>query len=301
MLLFTIAIPTYNRAGLLKRAIKSALDQTYTDFEVLVSDNASTDDTPKLLASMPVRVVRQITNVGIISNWNTCLREARGRYVVILSDDDLIEPDFLQRAAAVLEPGVSVIVGLTNRMSKSGLSPAIRSKRLKTGIHDGPEVLIEILKGRITQDMCCTAMHREELIRAGGFPDGLPFSTDRAALIPLLMRGKAGFINQTCGTYALHEASQTSAIEIETRLLNIEAMVNRAIAYDNPRTSAAARYHMALSLIYLKSLKPHWWRYLPKAGLIYVKRYLGRMLALIEDQKIESDIWRERIRRHNNG
>src|SRR5688572_6876713 len=87
---FTIAIPTFNRAGLLKNCVASALDQTYPDFEVIVSDNASEDATQDVLAEFDdrrLRVIRHQTNIGLIPNWNTCLDAARGEFVIIVSDD----------------------------------------------------------------------------------------------------------------------------------------------------------------------------------------------------------------------
>src|SRR5450759_2852582 len=84
--LLTIAIPTFNRAGMLKDCILSALSQTYKNFEVIVSDNASTDETQEVLKSFcdrRLRVVRQKTNIGLLPNWNACLAEASGEYIAV--------------------------------------------------------------------------------------------------------------------------------------------------------------------------------------------------------------------------
>ena len=74
--LITIAIPTFNRASWLGDCVLSALSQTYRNFEVLISDNASTDRTQEVLKQFSdprVRVVRQETNIGLLPNWNACL------------------------------------------------------------------------------------------------------------------------------------------------------------------------------------------------------------------------------------
>ena len=77
----TIAIPTFNRATWLRDCVRVALTQSYRRFEVLVSDNASSDETAMVLDQFSderLRVVRQPRNIGATANWNACLAEARG-------------------------------------------------------------------------------------------------------------------------------------------------------------------------------------------------------------------------------
>ena len=103
----SICIPTYNRAWCLKEAIDCALSQdTSSPYEILIVDNASTDDTPTLVQSYVdprIRYERNPTNIGIVPNWNRCLELARGEYLTIWSDDDLVTPDFVSKHVAVME------------------------------------------------------------------------------------------------------------------------------------------------------------------------------------------------------
>ena len=97
--LVTIGIPTYNRAdGNLKLALQSAMDQTYPNIEIIVSDNCSDDDTESVVrrySDPRVRYFRQDQNIGANANYNFCLEQARGDYFLLLHDDDLIDPDFV--------------------------------------------------------------------------------------------------------------------------------------------------------------------------------------------------------------
>jgi len=97
---FTIGIPTYNRAAFLREAVNSALSQTDSDFELVISDNASTDDTPAVVSSINdgrVRYVRQPSNFGGANNVNFLLGETHGRFFILHQDDDLLHPEFLSR------------------------------------------------------------------------------------------------------------------------------------------------------------------------------------------------------------
>lgn len=102
--LVTVAVSTYNRAsGYLREALECALRQTYAPLEIVVVDNASTDDTGRLVASLSddrVRYVRNEKNVGANGNFNACLQHARGAYFLLLHDDDHIDDDFVAYAMA---------------------------------------------------------------------------------------------------------------------------------------------------------------------------------------------------------
>lgn len=97
--LVTIAIPTYNRAdGYLFGALTSAVAQTYRNLEIIVSDNCSTDDTQHVVRSVTderIRYVRHPENIGAVNNWNFCVDQAKGVYFLLLHDDDLIDPDYV--------------------------------------------------------------------------------------------------------------------------------------------------------------------------------------------------------------
>jgi hypothetical protein len=89
--LVSVIIPTYNRADLLPRALDSVLEQTFDDFEVLVIDDASTDDTREVIqayADSPVQYMRQPKNRGVSAARNRGLREAKGELIAFLDSDD---------------------------------------------------------------------------------------------------------------------------------------------------------------------------------------------------------------------
>lgn len=97
--LVTIGIPTYNRAnGYLKEALGCALAQTYPNIEIVVSDNASPDNTEAVVRSYAdprIRYFRQEKGLIPNDNFNFCLAQARGAYFLMLPDDDKIDSDFV--------------------------------------------------------------------------------------------------------------------------------------------------------------------------------------------------------------
>jgi hypothetical protein len=93
----SVIIPTYNRGWTLKTALDSVLDQTYRDYELIVVDDGSTDDTPALLDAYgaDLKVIRQ-ANAGVSAARNTGVRAARGNYIAFLDSDDRWLPDKLR-------------------------------------------------------------------------------------------------------------------------------------------------------------------------------------------------------------
>ena len=104
----TLCMPVRNGQESMRRALDSALSQDFRDLEVVVSDNASDDDTGAILREYVerndrVRVSTNVENIGLIENVNVVLRMASGEFVRLLGSDDWIEPDFLSRCVEVLE------------------------------------------------------------------------------------------------------------------------------------------------------------------------------------------------------
>lgn len=102
----SVVIPTRNRSRLLKRSIGFVLAQTYKDFELIIVDNASTDDTKKIVSSFKdprVFYKRNPKNLGIIGNWNKAIEYSRGKYLNIFHDDDVMYPTFLEESVKALD------------------------------------------------------------------------------------------------------------------------------------------------------------------------------------------------------
>src|SRR4051812_20461911 len=106
--LVTVAIPTRDRARLLKRSLDSALGQTYENLQIIVSDNASKDSTAQVLCEYKdsrLVLLKHEVDVGMTGNWNSCVEAARGKYFLLLSDDDFLESTAIEKLVkAILSP-----------------------------------------------------------------------------------------------------------------------------------------------------------------------------------------------------
>ncbi|HUQ84463.1 MAG TPA: glycosyltransferase [Gemmatimonadaceae bacterium] len=103
--LVTVIVPVYNGARYLRESLDSIVSQTYQPLEIIVLDDASTDETPSIIASFGDRVrhVRHPSNLGQFRNINAGLRLATGEFVSIYHADDVYEPSIVERSAEFLE------------------------------------------------------------------------------------------------------------------------------------------------------------------------------------------------------
>lgn len=112
----SICIPTYNYARYLPEAIESVLAQTFTDFELIIVDDHSPDDSAAVIDAYARRDSRIIAvvnpvNLGMVANWNLCLSMARGTYVrFVFGDDYLTSPEALAQMVAVLDRYADVVL-----------------------------------------------------------------------------------------------------------------------------------------------------------------------------------------------
>jgi len=105
--LVSILIPVYNREKLVKRAIESAINQTYENIEVIAVDNKSTDRTYEILKEYArkypnVKVYQNKENIGPVRNWKKCLEYSSGKFVKILFSDDWIDETFVEKCMEIL-------------------------------------------------------------------------------------------------------------------------------------------------------------------------------------------------------
>jgi glycosyltransferase involved in cell wall biosynthesis len=170
--LVTIAIPTYNRAdSYLPQALRCALDQTYQNLEIIVSDNASTDRTKTLATSIAdprIRYIRHETNIGPTNNINSCIERAKGKYLLILHDDDEIDPDFIEACikASANAPDAGLIKTGMRWIDMHGnvLGEAVN----RIGGLPFEEFCLGWFAGKAPMHLCCTLFNTARLQELGG-------------------------------------------------------------------------------------------------------------------------------------
>ena len=147
----SVCIPSYNAAPFIGETIKSVLDSEYQNFEIIINDDASTDNTPAIIESVRdsrVSFYKNERNVGPVRNWNLAITKATGEYVTLLNHDDLFGPFWLTFAVYQLEknPRIGWVATAFRRIDAEGKTLEIKSRFRTTGEIPKNEAFLEVAK-----------------------------------------------------------------------------------------------------------------------------------------------------------
>lgn len=237
----SVCIPTYNRFDLLLRAIASVRAQEGVDYELVVSDNASTDGSWERLEALAaeepgLRLQRNATNLGFAGNLNACVAAATGRYVLLLCDDDELMPGMLAACRDFLaaNPSVGMVHAAGVRVEVDGAELVVRSDDppvLKSGV----EALGKIALGNdvlFSSAMVPRAVYAE----AGAFTDTC--SADWEMWARIARRHDLGYLDTPLLRYHAHGASRTPP---EAFARDWTLLCERIVSYFPPGEQARMR------------------------------------------------------------
>jgi GT2 family glycosyltransferase len=217
----TVCIPTYNRRNLLASSLQSVRDQSLQNVEIIVSDNASTDDTGDYVRSLNdprVRYDRLEENIGLFGNLSRCLRLGSGKYRVMLPDDDLMLPGNLEAKVRFLEENPSAgMVHSAFRYLDADAKPVGStqhwSRLSETTLEPGESFIRRSLAlGGI---VCVSSvMLRSELVAQEKFDaDDGPYA-DIALWLRVAARSDVGFLLAPLSGYLVHATSASSGFSL---------------------------------------------------------------------------------------
>jgi glycosyltransferase involved in cell wall biosynthesis len=228
----SVLVPTYNYARFLPEAIESVLAQDFTDFELLISDDASRDDSAEVIrryAGRDPRIRCQVhgKNLGMVANWNWCLGEARGEYVKFLfGDDRLASHQALGRMAAMLDAEPRAALAVTARLILDEHSRPIEiwDELGAAGWKAGPAVIVQCLRyDRNLIGEPSAAMFRREAGRRG-FDPAWRQLVDEEMWFHLLESGDFVYDPEPLCAFRLHTAQQT-VVNRDSHVASMESLL----------------------------------------------------------------------------
>lgn len=215
----SVCIPTRNRMEMLREAIESVLVQTFDDFELIISDNASTDRTEDVVGAFHdgrIRYVKLERDVGAIGNFNHCLGMARGRYVCILNDDDWMLPENLLQKARALDrhAGVGFVYShyhlVDDRRRRIMFHPNFRQPERHSAIERGHDFVERSLLSGFALIMSSVVLRRECVETVGRFHEHLLYTADYEYWMRIALRYDVMLLAVPLVQYRLHRASETT-------------------------------------------------------------------------------------------
>lgn len=214
----SVLLPTYNYARYLPLAIESVLAQDFPDFELIISDDASRDESAAIAGlyaarDARIRFHRHETNLGMVGNWNWCLRQARGTYVKFLfGDDALATPDALRTLAGLLDAHpTAAFAGSARALLDAASRQTGLWDDLEPGLHAGPALAIRCLRRRrnLIGEPTSVLLRRAPADR--GFDPAYRQIVDLEMWFHLLLQGDFVYTARPLCAFRRHEGQQTVA------------------------------------------------------------------------------------------
>ena len=218
--LVSVVITSYNYEAFIGRAIRSAFDQTYSNLEVVVCENGSTDNSLKIIkgfaADSRLRLVLNETNLGVIGNLNKGIEVSSGDFVVFLSADDYFLPGHIARAVQCYEdnPNVDVVYSPALLVDNDGMFTGVLQQRgfPKYDSVYGRNELVELL---VYDSFICfpTVLFKRSILEElGPMDESLHIAADYEYVIRLAAAGKCfQFINEPRVVVRYHPDNRSSA------------------------------------------------------------------------------------------
>ena len=255
----SVCIPSYNQARFIRAALDSILEQKYEDFELLVIDDCSTDGTREIVAGYAardarIRLVANSVNKGMVSNWNTCLKEARGEYLkFVFGDDLLVSPEALGSMVAILDADASVSLVASSRrvIDAEGLQTGDVAPQFQEGALTGTAVISTCLiaQRNLVGEPSAVLFRKRQAFR--GFDPRYRQYVDLEMWFHLLEQGNLRYFREPLVAFRRHGEQQT-AVNVRN-LVHIDELLSLYREYlDRPyvRVGGIGKRFLVLSQQY---------------------------------------------------
>jgi glycosyltransferase involved in cell wall biosynthesis len=224
--LVSICIPVYNSEKYIGEAIKSVLNQTYKNFELLIVDNKSTDNSVSIIKTFKdkrITLFQNDKNIGMFPNHNKALELAKGDYIKFLMSDDLLPSNCLTNLVKVFEnnPNVVLITGIREKINEKGETISYDIPYKKEGTYKGKNIIVKSFR-----ESCwyiglpsAVAFRKSSINKIGHFLEQTQskeffygWSVDWEYWLRILTTGNFYFIKKTFCKYRIHDLQGTSQI-----------------------------------------------------------------------------------------
>ncbi|HVX52213.1 MAG TPA: glycosyltransferase family 2 protein [Chitinophagaceae bacterium] len=210
----SVLIPTYNYAHFLDEAIQSVLSQTYQNFELIIIDDGSKDNTDevvkKYLTDGRVRYLKNDVNIGLVGNWNRCLSLATGDYIKYLCADDKFDGELLEKFVEVMERynKVSLVVCARKSLGNPENTVKLPFKYLQSG----KTIIADTLNNKGWLGEPSAVMFRRRDLAVGNFRPDVIWLPDWEMWLRLLNVGDCYIIPEPLVYVRIHAGQLTKKV-----------------------------------------------------------------------------------------
>ena len=297
----SVIMSVYNAGQFLHEAIDSILNQTFKDFEFIIINDSSTDNSSDIISSFDdqrIKIINNDKNLGLAASLNIALQIARGKFIARLDADDICNKGRLKKQYNYLQenPQIKILGSACNIINESGIHlgewsvPCSPDEVLVASLEYNPFVHSSVIFCRESAKSC------------GNYPE-IPFSQDYALWIKMLKKYKGSNIAEPLIQYRQHRDQISQQNHIQNKRQKIKHLI-QTLAASNPLARKLSPQHNKELLV--KQVWAQWQRQHPNARLAlygtgkhsqFLKETLGKdfecsqIVSFLDDSPLSSSLW----------
>lgn len=230
----SVCIPVFNGKDFIEEAINSVLNQNFTDYELLIIDNHSTDNTVNIIKKFNdtrIKLIINPENFGLIPNWNKALENAKGKYIKILPADDFIYQGCLLKQSEILDKDIneeiSMVCSRRNIIDNSGKILFNRGFTKKELVVSGVEAINKNIRsgGNIIGEGGAIMFRKNIISKTGEFNSTIFYVLDLDLWYKILLNGNLYALPDVLSAFRI-SASSASVNVIDKQYQDVKSFIN---------------------------------------------------------------------------
>ncbi len=223
----SIMIPAYNQSMYIAQAIESALNQDYPNFEVIISDDSSTDETydiiKKYIKDPRIRYYKNKTNLGRVQNYNKLLyKYTKGDWIINLDGDDFFNNNnYLTTAMKIAQKDVDIafVFGDQIVLEEGSKKKYIEANSNILELIDGNNLFLDFPSKKIGVPHLSVLYNKQKAIKVGFYTEDI-ISSDWDSLLKLMINNKVGYTKKIAGVWRKHQSNESKTIDFKKAIKN---------------------------------------------------------------------------------
>jgi len=225
MPLFSVIIPLYNKSKHIEATLKSVTIQTFTDFEVIVVNDVSTDDSLMIAQTVKddrIRIINHSVNKGLSASRNTGIQNAKSDFIAFLDADDLWKPDFLRTIHQLLIQYPDTGIFATKYEEVHPKNIVLPIGVTGTQLKENQSYLLDFFStnmGKLAVSFSSLAMRKDILNDVGTFDEEISYAEDIDFYIRAFYEHKLAYLNTSLACYMIYDNHQMSLAGLKNKTI----------------------------------------------------------------------------------
>lgn len=225
MSFFSVIIPLYNKENYIEKALKSVLNQNFRDFEIIIVDDCSTDNSLSKItpySDSRIKIIQKSKNLGLSAARNTGIQNSASDYITFIDADDLWEPFFLDEIFNLIKMYPEASIFGTNYQEITAKGKPIDIIIPNSLQSETRKLIPDFFSLNISQPMYCytsVAFHKNAFENAGYFDETITFAEDIDFNIRANLTNTLAYSSKVCASYLLSSENQITSSKISNKVI----------------------------------------------------------------------------------